>query len=95
VEPLGRGLYRGILRDLARVWNPREIEDTSVQRRVLEHMRCADRGLMRLKAALEKTGPKALPPILQELGLASLDRVDNLEMLKRIVLDLESTTAKL
>ena len=94
-EPLGRGLFRGILRDLARVWNPREIEDTSVQRRVLEHMRCADRGLMRLKAALEKTGPKALAPILQELGLASLDRVDNLEMLKRIVLDLESTTAKL
>jgi len=88
--PLGRGLYRGILRDLARVWNPREIEDTSVQRKVLEHMRCADRGLMRLKAALEKTGPRALTPILQTLGLASLERVDNLEILKRIVLDLES-----
>ena len=88
--PLGRGLYRGILRDLARVWNPREIEDVSVQRRVLEHMRCADRGLMRLKAALEKTGPNALMPLLQSLGLASLERVDNLEILKRIVLDLES-----
>ncbi len=88
--PLGRGLYRGILRDLARVWNPREIEDTSVQRKVLEHMRCADRGLMRLKAALEKTGPRALAPILQTLGLASLECVDNLEILKRIVLDLES-----
>lgn len=88
--PLGRGLYRGILRDLARVWNPREIEDTSVQRRVLEYMRCADRGLVRMKAALEKTGPRALTPILQTLGLASLERVDNLEILKRIVLDLES-----
>ena len=93
-KPLGRGLYRGILRDLARVWNPREIEDTSVQRRVLEHMRCADRGLMRLKAALEKTGPRALTPILQGLGLASLERIDNLEVLKRIVLDLESAAAK-
>jgi hypothetical protein len=93
-EPLGRGLYRGILRDLARVWNPREIEDASVQRRVLEHMQCADRGLMRLKAALEKTGPRALTPILQSLGLASLERVDNLEILKRIVLDLESAAAK-
>jgi hypothetical protein len=93
-EPLGRGLYRGILRDLARVWNPLEIEDISVQRRVLEHMRCADRGLMRLKAALEKTGPRALTPILRALGLASLDRVDNLETLKRIVLDLESAAAK-
>ncbi len=92
--PLGRGLYRGILRDLARVWNPREIEDTSVQRRVLEHMRCADRGLMRLKAALEKAGPIALTPILRTLGLASLERVDNLEILKRIVLDLESAAKR-
>jgi hypothetical protein len=94
-EPLGRGLYRGILRDLARVWNPSEIEDVSVQQRVLEHMRCADRGLTRLKAALEKTGPKALTPILQSLGVASLERVDNLQTLKRIVLDLESAAAKL
>ena len=49
---------------------------------------------MRLKAALEKTGPRALTPILQTLGLASLERVDNLEILKRIVLDLESVAAK-
>ena len=92
--PLGRGLYRGILRDLARVWNPREIEDSSVQRKVLEHMRCADRGLMRLKAALEKTGPTALTAILQAVGVASLERVDNLQTLKRIVLDLESAATK-
>jgi hypothetical protein len=45
---------------------------------------------MRLKAALEKTGSRALTPILQTLGVASLERVDNLEILKRIVLDLES-----
>jgi hypothetical protein len=92
--PLGRGLYRGILRDQARVWNPREIEDVSVQQRVLEHMRCADRGLTRLKAALEKTGPQALTPILHALGVASLERLDNLQSLKRIVLDLESAAAK-
>jgi len=89
-EPLGRGLYRGILRDLARVWNPNEIEDVSVQQRVLEHMRCADRGLMRLKAALVKTDPRALTAILQAVGVSSLERVDNLQALKRIVLDVES-----
>jgi hypothetical protein len=44
-EPLGRGLYRGLLRDLARVWNPREIQDESIQRRVLDHMRSAERGV--------------------------------------------------
>src|SRR5919109_390888 len=38
-ELLGRGLYRGLLRDLAKVWNPREIRDISLLQKVLEHMR--------------------------------------------------------
>ena len=86
---LGRGLYRGLVRDLARVWNPFEIEDVSVQQRVLEHMRSAARGLRRLEAALDKTGPEALIPVLKAEGLSSVERVDNLETLKRIVLQLE------
>lgn len=89
-DRLGRGLYRGLLRDLARVWNPREIEDVSVQQRVLEHMRSAERGLKRLEAALDKTGPEALIPVLNALGLSSIERVDSLETLKRIVVELEA-----
>jgi hypothetical protein len=88
-ELLGRGLYRGLLRDLARVWNPREIQDISLLQKVLEHMRAAERGLRRMEAALDKTGPEALVLILKALGLRSLERVDNLETLKRIVLELE------
>jgi hypothetical protein len=88
-EPLGRALYRGLLRDVAKVWNPRDIQDVSTQQRVLEHMRSAERGLRRLEAALDKTGLEALPPILKSLGLTSLERVDNLETLKRIVLEVE------
>jgi hypothetical protein len=88
-EPLGRGLYRGILRDLARVWNPREIRDVAVQQGVLEHMRAAERGLRRLEAALDQAGPEALSPILKSLGLASLERVDSLKSLKRILVGLE------
>src|SRR5919109_2541071 len=30
-EPLGRALYRGLLRDVAKVWNPRDIQDVSTQ----------------------------------------------------------------
>jgi len=93
-ETLGRGLYRGLLRDLARVWNPHEIQDISVQQRVLEHMRAAERGLRRLKAALDKTGSEALMPVLQSLGLTTLERIDNLETLKRIVVDLERDAAR-
>jgi len=88
---LGRGLYRGLLRDLAKVWNPREIENVSLQQSVLEHMRSAERGLKRLEAALDKTGPEGLIPILKAIGLTSMERVDNLETLKRIVVDLEAS----
>lgn len=89
--PLGRGLYRGILRDLARVWNPREIHDISIQQKILEHMRAAERGLRRLDVALDQTEPERLTAVLKVFGLSSLERVDTLEMLKRIVLEVESS----
>jgi hypothetical protein len=38
-----------------------------------------------------RTGPDALLSILKSYGLRSLERVDNLETLKKIVVDLEST----
>jgi hypothetical protein len=91
-EQLGRGLHRGLLRDLARVWNPREIRDVSLQQRVLEHMQAAERGRRRLEAALDKLGPEALIPVLQQHRLTSIERIDNLELLKRIVLELEGTS---
>jgi hypothetical protein len=92
-EQLGRGLYRGLLRDLAKVWSPWEIEDVSLQQKVLEHMRSGERGLKRLEAALGKTGPEALITVLKATGLSSLERVDNLETLKRIVVELERLAA--
>jgi hypothetical protein len=88
-EPLGRGLYRGVLRDVAKVWNPRDIQDGLVQQKVMDHMRAAERGLRRLEAALDKAGPERLIPILKSLGLSTLERVDTLETLKKIVLELE------
>jgi hypothetical protein len=88
---LGRGLYRGILRDLAKAWNPREIHDVATGKKVLEYMHAAERGLQRLQTALERTGDEALIPILESLGLRSLERVDNLDTLKKIVIALENT----
>jgi hypothetical protein len=88
-EQLGRGLYRGLLRDLARVWDPRQIQGISLQQRVLEHMRSAERGLRRLEAALDKLGPEALAPVLKQHRTTSIECIDNLELLKRIVLELE------
>jgi len=94
-NPLGRRLYRGVLRIQAKVWNPDQICDVALQRKVLEQMQSAERGLGRLHAALSKTGPAALEPVLQSLKLRSLEHIDSLGMLKRIVLAVEAAASTL
>ena len=54
-EPLGSRLYRGLLRTGARVWNPTQIRDANVLRKVLAQMQSAERGLRRLDAALKQS----------------------------------------
>jgi len=93
-EPLGKGIYRGLLKTVARVWRPNQIQDLALLQRVLVHMQAAERGLRRLHAALDVTGPGALSPILESLKLSSLDKMDNLETLKQIVLKLEQAAAE-
>jgi hypothetical protein len=88
-EPLGWRLYRGLLKTGARVWNPTEIHDADVLRKVLAQMQGAERGLRRLEAALNRVGPEILVPILHSLQLHSLNQVDCLESLKKVVLAAE------
>jgi len=88
-EPLGWRLYRGLLKTGARVWNPKEIRDADVLRKVLAQMQGAERGLRRLEAALDRVGPETLVPILRSLRLNSLNQVDSLESLKQVVLEIE------
>jgi len=42
----------------------------------------AERGRRRLEAALDKLGTEALIPVLKQHSLASIERIDNLELLK-------------
>jgi hypothetical protein len=88
-EPLGCRLYRGLLKTGARVWNPKEIRDAEVLRKVLAQMQSAERGLRRLEAALDRIGPETLVPILRSLRLNPLTHIDSLESLKKIVLAAE------
>ena len=88
-EPIGRRLYRGILKTVARVWNPSEIRDADVLRRILVQMRSAERGLRRLEAALNRVGPGTVAPTLRSLRLNSLEQVDCLGTLKKVVLAAE------
>jgi hypothetical protein len=82
-------MYRGLLKTVARVWNPKNIQDLAIQEKVLAHMQAAERGLLRAKAARDKAGLAAFAPTLRSLKLASLDQVDNLKTLQEIVEALE------
>jgi hypothetical protein len=93
-QPLGRGLYRGLLKAV-RAWNPSDIKDAAVLRRVLAQMQVADSGLRRLGAALDKTGLEPLVLILQSISVKSMGHLDNLDSLRKIVLALEAKAATL
>jgi hypothetical protein len=93
-KPLGKGLYRGLLKTVARAWRPSQVKDLALLRKLLAHMQAAERGLRRLGSAVSRTGPEALGRILESLELDSMERVDNLETLKEIVLKLEEVAAE-
>jgi hypothetical protein len=89
-EPLGRGIYRGLLKKVARVWKPSQIQESALLEKILAQMQAAQRGLSRLDAAVDKTGPDQLAAILCSVNLKSLDQVDNLETLQKVVVALEA-----
>jgi hypothetical protein len=86
---VGKRMYRGLLKSVARVWNPRDIQDPDAQGRVLAQMQSAERGLRRAEAACEKLGLTAFAAVLGSARVSSLDRVDNLKTLQEIVVALE------
>lgn len=79
---------------MARVWNPKDIQDDAIQERVLTHMQAAERGLHRARTARDKAGLAAFAGVLGSLRLSSLDQVDNLKTLQEIVLGLEVRAAQ-
>jgi hypothetical protein len=86
---VGKRMYRGLLKGVARVWTPKEIQDKALQEKVLAHMQAAERGLNRAKAARDKAGLGVFAAVLGPLRLSSLDQVDNLKTLEHIVIALE------
>jgi hypothetical protein len=48
-QVVGKRIYRGLLKTVARVWSPKEIQDQAIQQRVLAHIQAAERGLNRAK----------------------------------------------
>src|SRR5713101_4500751 len=92
-QVVGKRMYRGLLKTVARVWTPKDIQDQAIQEKVLAHMQAAERGLRRAEAARDKAGLAAFAGILGSLKLSSLDQVDNLKTLQEIVVALEDRAA--
>jgi SpoVK/Ycf46/Vps4 family AAA+-type ATPase len=89
-KPLGKRLYRGVLKAVARAWKPSEILDIVLLRKVLTDMETGNQMLDRLAGVLEQTGDGSLGKILRSLQLTSLDQVDSIETLEKIVRALET-----
>lgn len=90
MEPeLGPSLYRGLLKSIARVWDPGHIREIGLQHTVLAHMESARRGLRRAAAAAAKLERATVIEILRSLDIDSLEKVTDLHTLQTIVLALE------
>jgi len=87
--PLGKGLYRGILKSVAKVWNPMDVRDVGLLDKILSSMQAAERALTRLEVAVESTGPQALAATLHSLDLGRMEQVTTVQLLDRIVAALE------
>ena len=48
---IGKRMYRGLLKSVAGVWNPKDILDQAIQEKVLAHMQAAERGFRRADTA--------------------------------------------
>ena len=86
---VGRRLYRGILKNAARVWSAAEIHDPRVLNEVLGQLQIAVEEIQRLRESLSRVEPGTLTSVLRSLRLTSLDHVDSLEILRRVVLQVE------
>jgi len=91
---VGKRMYRGLLKSLARVWNPKDIQDPETQEKVLAHLQAAERGLRRAESAREKVGLAAFAGILGSLRLSSFGQVDSLKTLQEIVVALEEAASR-
>jgi hypothetical protein len=88
---IGKRLYRGLLKKLARVWSPQQIQEMAVLERVLAQMQGAERGMARLDAAQAKLTPDTIQRIISSLN-APPAKLEDLQSLHALVVALEKAT---
>jgi hypothetical protein len=85
---IGKRLYRGLLKNVARVWSPQQIQETAALERVLAQMQGAERGMARLEAARARLAPETVQRIISSLN-APPAKLEDLQTLHTLVVALE------
>jgi hypothetical protein len=85
-EKIGKRMYRGLLRRVARVWAPRQIREISVQQQLLAQMQ-GERGLARLQVVQARLAPEIVQRIIVSLN-APLAKLEDLQTLHSLVMAL-------
>ena len=87
---IGSPLYRGILKRIAKVWNPADIGDEEMERKALAEMEEAERLRQRFEALLQQVGEEIFHSALRMLQLRSFHQIDSAEVLAKLVREMES-----
>lgn len=85
---IGKRLYRGLLKNVARVWSPNQIQESPVLEKVLAQMQGAARGIARLEAAKAQLSPQTFDRVIATLN-APPAKLDDLQSLHSLVVALE------
>jgi Rad52/22 family double-strand break repair protein len=85
---IGKRLYRGLLKRVARVWSPDQITDIAVRQQVLAQMQGAERGIARLEAAQARLAPETVQRVIASLN-APPQKIEDLQTLHSLVVAME------
>ena len=86
-------MYRGLLKTMARVWNPKDIQDPRFNRKSW-HTCKPPNEVFTGHRLHERRSVSRHSPNFSDLRLSSLDQVDNLKTLQETVVALENGAAK-
>jgi hypothetical protein len=89
---IGKRLYRGLLKNVARVWSPQQIQETAALNKVLSQMQGAERGMARLEAAQARLAPETVQRVISSLN-APPSKLEDLQALHTLVVALEKEVA--
>ena len=91
---VGKRMYRGLLKSVARVWNPIDIQDLEMQQKVWPTCKRPNEDYVGPKPHEKGLVWPAFAGVLGSLRLSSLGQVDNLKTLQEIVVALEAAAPR-